>query len=290
MYGNSKKWVATAVKEKEKTQKLNKIRDKICPRSPFWSHDMDMAAHTRDFDALLQRRFDTNYVRVEPTKPTVVTDSTEPVSAADTISPSALSVPDSAIHSPSVTSPSNADVQKPASEATPKPVSDAASKPASETRDEHITSPEIVAKHPCTISRKPFSGKTIAGPEHTEWKSYVLCVKTVFTPNFACGKEHIASWPSRTEQKYEGDDRIATDKLHGRFPGAPRVQGNETVNWQHRNVIAQYDFENYHYIPREEEVFFRTHYVDEADLPTEEEAVHMLGSELLEMLDPVDQL
>jgi hypothetical protein len=34
----------------------------------------------------------------------------------------------------------------------------------------------------------------------------------------------------------------------------------------------------------------KSHFVDEADHTTEGEAVHMLGSELLEMLDPVDRL
>ena len=33
-----------------------------------------------------------------------------------------------------------------------------------------------------------------------------------------------------------------------------------------------------------------SHYIDEADHATDEEALHMLGSELLEMLDPVDRL
>lgn len=288
MYGNSKKWVATAVKEKEKSQRLNKFRYKICPRSPFWSPDMDVAAHKREFEALLQRRFDATHVKEVTARPTFVTDPAEPAKAADTISPSNVSAPDSVFDVRSATS--TVDVPSYANAVAPKQPSADAPKPASETQTDPITSPKFVAKHPCTLSREAFSGKTIFGPEHTNFTSYVLSVPTIFTPNFASGKEHIASWPSRTEQKYEGDDRIATDKLHGRFPGAPRVQGNETVNWQHRNVIPQYDMENYHYVPREQEVFFRTHFVDDADHATEEEARHMLGSELLEMLDPVGRL
>jgi hypothetical protein len=76
----------------------------------------------------------------------------------------------------------------------------------------------------------------------------VLAQKTVFTPNFEDGREQIhasglemitkeiASWPSKAEMKYEGDDRIATVEIHRRFLGAPRTEGNETVNWQQRSL------------------------------------------------------
>jgi len=143
---------------------------------------------------------------------------------------------------------------------------------------------------PSTPSRSAFSGKTHEGPDFTSNLSPVLSLPTVFTPNYKLGKPCLAPWPSRSEMKYEGDDRIATDKLHGRFPGAPRVEGNETVNWQHRNVIEQYGLENYHQVPSEAAVMLKSHFIDEADHATEEEVRHMLGSELFEMLDPVDRL
>ena len=92
--------------------------------------------------------------------------------------------------------------------------------------------------------------------------------------------------------KYEGDERIATDKLHSRFLGAPRVEGNETVNWQHRNVIEQYPLENYNHIPTALAVFERNHHFPglEADSESVEEAWHLIGRELYELLDPIDRL
>jgi len=155
-----------------------------------------------------------------------------------------------------------------------------------------IASPEIASPEidsPPTTFRPAFSGKTIEGPGFDSNLSPVLCVPTVFTPSYELGKLHVAQWPSRSEMKYEGDDRIFTDKLHGRFPGAPRVPGNETVNWQQTKVIVQYDLENYHTVPSEAAVMLKSHFIDEADHATEEEAIHMIGSELLEMLDPVDR-
>lgn len=147
---------------------------------------------------------------------------------------------------------------------------------------------------PCGSCHTPFSGKIDRDTETTfnTNLSPVLCLPTVFTPNYKLGKQYVAPWPSRSEMKYEGDDRIATDKLHSRFLGAPRVEGNETVNWQHRNVIEQYPLENFYVVPTELEVLERTHHFPglEADNETAEEAWHLVGRELYELLDPIDRL
>lgn len=140
-----------------------------------------------------------------------------------------------------------------------------------------------------TPSRFAFSGKHHDGPVFTSNLSPVLALPTIFTPYYKLGRPCVAPWPSKSEMKYEGDERIATDKIHGRFLGAPRVEGNETVNWQHRNVIEQYQLENFHQIPTEATIIQMSHYVDEADHATDEEAKHMLGSELFGMLDPIDR-
>jgi hypothetical protein len=87
--------------------------------------------------------------------------------------------------------------------------------------------------------------------------------------------------------KYEGDDRIATDRLHGRFLPAPRVGSDNTVTWMQRPIIWQEALENFHAYPSEVDIFFRTHWVAELEL-TDEEGRSLLGSELMDLLDPTD--
>lgn len=245
-YGNSKKWIAPKVQEKQKNDRLNQARNKICRNSPFWPLNFDVETHKREFNILLQARLQVTVPSSPQTPPSIfselTTSSTIASSTIATIASSATGSGSSTITSPSPT------------------------------------------------VRPAFSGKTHEGPDFSSHLSPVLGLPTVFTPNFELGKSKIAPWPSRSEMKYEGDDRIATDKLHARFPGAPREERNETVNWQHRPMIVQYPLENYHKPPSEAAVMLKSHYIDEADHATEEEAKHMLGSELLEMLDPVDRL
>ncbi|KAK5678916.1 hypothetical protein LTS10_008571 [Elasticomyces elasticus] len=73
----------------------------------------------------------------------------------------------------------------------------------------------------------------------------VLGYKTIFCPNFLPAKEDVAPWPNKHEMDYEGESRLATDRLHRRYLPLPRVQG-EDVNWQHRVAIPQYLFEEYY--------------------------------------------
>ncbi|KAM0720046.1 hypothetical protein Q7P37_004181 [Cladosporium fusiforme] len=248
-YGSSKKWIAPGVKEKQKHEKLNLARSKICANSPFWYRNFDLAAHKREFALLVQGR-------MKSLEHTLLLDSPEtPIRGNSGGKATSVETPS--------TCPS-----------------------AGDSEDSFST----LSSHPSTPSRSAFSGKTLSGPVFTSNLSPVLALPTVFTPQYKLGRPFIAPWPSKSEMKYEGDDRIATDKLHGRFLGAPRVESNETVNWQHRNVIEQYDLENYHTIPSEAAVMLKSHYVDEADHATEEEAKHMLGAELYALLDPVDCL
>jgi hypothetical protein len=259
-YGNSKKWIAPKIQQKQKNDRLNLARKKMCKDSPFWHLDFDLEAHKREFSILMQTR-----LQVPSSPPQGSLSIVSDMTTSSTITAS------STITSSTVIS------------------SMAASSMAASSM---IASPEIASPEidsPPTTFRPAFSGKTIEGPGFDSNLSPVLCVPTVFTPSYELGKLHIAQWPSRSETKYEGDDRIFTDKLHGRFPGAPRVPGNETVNWQQTKVIVQYDLENYHTVPSEAAVMLKSHFIDEADHATEEEAIHMIGSELLEMLDPVDR-
>lgn len=249
-YGNSKKWIAPGVREKQRHEKLNQARVKVCKDSPFWHHNFDLETHKREFAALQQARLGAS-------------DSSSSTSSGG--SPHIL--------------PQMGDLPS-----TPTNHS-----PTGSFETAHTTTPGS--------AYTAFSGKFSCDTMETSTTfntnlSPVLCLPTVFTPNYMLGKQFIAPWPSRSEMKYEGDERIATDKLHSRFLGAPRVEGNETVNWQHRNVIEQYPLENYNHIPTALEVFERNHHFPdlEADNEAVEEAWHLISRELYELLDPIDRL
>jgi len=249
-YGNSKKWIAPGVREKQRHEKLNQARAKICKESPFWHLNFDVETHRREFAALQQARLDA---------------------------------------SGSLTASSSG--------GSPHIRSELGNPPCTPPHLSQTDSSETPPTTPPGSAYTAFSGKLGADTDAATSTfntnlSPVLCLPTIFTPNYKLGKQFIAPWPSRSEMKYEGDDRIATDKLHSRFLGAPRVEGNETVNWQHRNVIEQYPLENYNHIPTTLEVFERTHHIPglEADGEFVEEAWHLLGRELYELLDPIDRL
>jgi hypothetical protein len=132
--------------------------------------------------------------------------------------------------------------------------------------------------------RTAFDGKNLNGHY-----SPVTSRETIFCPQWEKGKENVSPWPSKSEMKYEGDDRISTDPLHARFLGAPRVEGNETVNWQHRAIIAQYPLDDFYYpIPDEETIMHRTWNIGYFQF-TAEEGEEALGKEMMDLVDPKDQ-
>ncbi|EME87777.1 uncharacterized protein MYCFIDRAFT_75611 [Pseudocercospora fijiensis CIRAD86] len=116
--------------------------------------------------------------------------------------------------------------------------------------------------------------------------SSVLALPTVFTPHHNLTRTTpAADWPEPHEQKYEGDERISTDVLHGRFLPHPRVPGNGTVNWQQRSFVPQQMLENFHYpIPDENEILLRSHRVEELEV-SDEVGKELIGDELMEQLD-----
>jgi hypothetical protein len=137
--------------------------------------------------------------------------------------------------------------------------------------------------------RKALDGKPDENDKFKTCHSTVLSIETVFCPQVDRAKDVVAPWPTRAEMKYEGDDRISTDRLHGRFPGAPRVEGNETVNWQHKAAIEPFVFDDFLFpIPNEVDIFMRTHWIAELEID-DKEGERMLGKELMGLVDPQDQ-
>ncbi|TKA77252.1 hypothetical protein B0A55_06146 [Friedmanniomyces simplex] len=152
--------------------------------------------------------------------------------------------------------------------------------------------------------RTAFDHKTmLASPDAS--LSAVLAEKTLFCPLWRPAKDDVAPWPNKHEMDYEGDSRLATDRLHRRFLPLPRVEGEEGVNWQHRVVVPQYAFEEYYfnfsrtcYNPlgiNWEDVYFRMLRVEElefTDAVTDklnEEGRHAVGEALMAALDTQDQ-
>ena len=67
------------------------------------------------------------------------------------------------------------------------------------------------------------------------------------------------------------------------------MEGNETVNWQHRGIIAQFSFDDFYYpIPHPVEIFLRTHNVAEL-MVSDEDGEVLIGKDLMELLDPQEQ-
>jgi hypothetical protein len=119
-------------------------------------------------------------------------------------------------------------------------------------------------------------------------QSTLLGIPTVFATNPAARGPHmppLADWPSAAEMQYEGDDRIKTEKIHGRALPLPRsLAGNPTVSWQARPPTSQFPFEDYHQPKAEPEVFVQNHFVGDLE-PTDEEAVELLGESLIGCLN-----
>ncbi len=150
---------------------------------------------------------------------------------------------------------------------------------------ERITEHDTPFPDPPPSIRKPLDGKY---ENFSTCQSLVLYQDTVFCPQLERAKEHISPWPSQAEMKYEGDDRISTDRSHSRFPGFPRKAGNETVNWQLLEMIKSFSFDDFLRVPNEVDIFMRTHWIPELEF-TDEEGEEALGKDMMRILDPKDQ-
>lgn len=118
------------------------------------------------------------------------------------------------------------------------------------------------------LTHKPFDGKTFK----RNWGN-VLCEETVFTPSWEDGKDEIAPWPSKVEMDYEGDGRVATDQLHGRFLPLPRLNSNDTVQWQHRTVVPASKMDEMHFIPTHLQIDCLQFWIGEHEFSNEKEEV-----------------
>lgn len=124
------------------------------------------------------------------------------------------------------------------------------------------------------------------GKDLADTRSIVLAHETIWAPKFEQTDRPIAEWPTYQEMKFEGNDRMQTDKLHRRFLPLPRQPANETVMWSQRPVVQSYEWDERYRPLSDEDVAWMHHKVEGEELD-EEDARHVLGAELLSAVDPV---
>ena len=124
------------------------------------------------------------------------------------------------------------------------------------------------------------------GREFADTRSTVLAHDTIWAPKSARAEKPQAAWPLQQEMKFEGDDRMRTDKLHRRFLPLPRQPANETVSWSQVPMVRFHEWDVRDHPLSDEDVFFMHHEVTGEEVD-EEEVRHALGDELLSLIDPV---
>lgn len=141
---------------------------------------------------------------------------------------------------------------------------------------------------PVTEIRQGFPS-VVKVKEFADSRGVVLANETIWASKSEQAPKPIAEWPGNQEMKFEGDDRMRTDKLHRRFLPLPRQPANETVMWSQRPVVQFYELDERHRPLSDEDVVF-LHNKVEGEEVDEEEARLVLGEELLSLLDPVGVL
>lgn len=135
------------------------------------------------------------------------------------------------------------------------------------------------------MSLQPHSEKPSITPSHTA----VLSLPSVFVPSYGAGLEEAAEWPCKEELDYEGDARVRTEKIHARMLPAPRVKGNDTVAWSLRSFVEPFPLDDFRGDFNEVSVFLRNHHVPELEF-SHEDGIKILGSRMMDALDPIDKL
>ena len=115
-------------------------------------------------------------------------------------------------------------------------------------------------------------------------RSIVLCQQTMWNPWYSpTDVRPQAPWPCAEEMKEEGDERNTS--RFGRFPGLPRVPGNETVNWKQKNYLPPLPFDEVWSLPNAG-TFAAMRMITEVDAMQEMEG--LLGQDLMDALNYVN--
>lgn len=124
-------------------------------------------------------------------------------------------------------------------------------------------------------------GPAFGGKRFGDRRSAVLAQPTIWSRQYVPTEEKPqAPWPTIEEMREEGDERATSE--FGRFPGVPRMPGNETVAWRARVQLPQYPMDEVWRSPCKE-----TYEAARRESPPEEmeEMEALLGKELVDALD-----
>ena len=124
-------------------------------------------------------------------------------------------------------------------------------------------------------------GTAFGGKRFDDRRGAVLAQRTIWSREYIPSEEKPqAPWPSIEEMREEGDERATSE--FGRFPGLPRMPGNETAAWRARIQLPQYPMDEVWRSPCKE-----TYKAARRESPPEEmeEMEALLGKELIDALD-----
>lgn len=130
-------------------------------------------------------------------------------------------------------------------------------------------------------------GSRKSGYGFQDSRSAVLSEPTIFNAFYGWW-DQVSTWPSWEEMRYEGEERIATDRLHRRFPCTPRIVGNGTVAWQQRRFVDPLPLDNFdRKVLSQVDVFMRTHNIPELEFD-DIEGAQAIGKDLMDLLGTLD--
>lgn len=124
-------------------------------------------------------------------------------------------------------------------------------------------------------------GRAFGGKCWNDGRSAVLALPTIWNSWYQPSEQRPqALWPCTEEMREEGDER----KTSGfrRFPGLPRVPGNETVAWKQKNALPFLPFDGVWPLPTAESVAAAAVKAAAIEIERMEE---LLGKDLLDAID-----
>lgn len=130
-------------------------------------------------------------------------------------------------------------------------------------------------------SRRIKIGHAFGGKRFNDGRSAVLAMPTIWCSWYQPMEERPqAPWPCPEEMKEEGDER----KTSGfrRFPGLPRLPGNETVVWKQKALLHALPFDEMWKLPTAESVAAAAFRDPEENIERMEE---LIGRVLLDAID-----
>ncbi|KAK8174257.1 hypothetical protein IWX90DRAFT_485134 [Phyllosticta citrichinensis] len=109
----------------------------------------------------------------------------------------------------------------------------------------------------------------------------VFGLPTIWCPDWKTPDRRVASWPTLSEMKWEGDDRARTGVK--RFLPLPREPTNGAVPWNHLPVVHQQPLDQVWKIPTELDILYPMHQIDEE---AERDRHRLLPSDLIDAIEP----